>query len=138
MCRDRFWKWVEGDLSELTGMDPLDAAIVASDRLRQRTGRLCIWMAVAVGTGSAVVLAPHCYHLMVNPTWGDAKPAWLVVSAPSVALIAALLGLAERFLTPARLLRPVAEAEPESAFKDAMVGSASAVEALAGKIDPTR
>jgi hypothetical protein len=103
--RKWFWKHIESDLPAQSDCEGVaDALIVQSDRLRQRTGRVCLWVAAFVGIAWAVVLTPHCWHLMKHAEWADVKAAWLVVSAPPVALIAALLGMAERFFTPAHLL----------------------------------
>lgn len=106
--RTKLWRWAESDLPKRKrGETSTDLIISQSDRLRQRTGRACIWIAVALGLAWCVVLIPHCHHLMTKDVaWSGAKPAWLAVSAPPVALIIALLGMAERFFTPTHLLHP--------------------------------
>lgn len=135
--RKGFWKWVESDQPDSANDEsPADALIVQSDRLRQRTGRACIWVALLVGSAWAVVLAPHCWHLMSHPEWNEAKAAWLVVSAPPVALIAALLGMAERFFTPARLLHRGKATDDESSddFGKAMGAGKDAVKSGLDKL----
>ena len=135
--RKCFWNWVESDLPTIAQDEsPADALIVQSDRLRQRTGRACIWIALLVGIAWAVVLAPHCVHLMSHPEWSDAKASWLVVSAPPVALIAALLGMAERFFTPAHILHRGKKNADDTAdeFGRAMGAGGEAVKNGLGKL----